>query len=175
MNNKINFSETKLNKLRNNILEFIFCEPVPTFVELLENKKIEPFQLCEDYEDYSFDSLMSKIDSNVCEFNSHFNAINASEDNLLYATRVCAEFGTNETIIMALHNMDEIVSQSFIDNEDIISLEILPCETDDFEKVRKRLLSIILDSEMKTEIDLLVNALIQAKENNVPTLYIYNN
>ena len=201
---KTNTSNSKDTKLKNNIMTFIFCEPCPTYSDFIKNKKIQPFQVCQDYEYHDYESLVKEIDNKVAEYYSN-QAIMEDTSDTAYSIRKVAEFGTTEDIIKKLCsisylNPNIITTQGYLDNEDIISVEIVFDENkidlielskefyhsfsvemiskengiDVIDLIEESSCSLNEKSKAK-EIELLITAIEQAQANNEDTLYLFDN
>ena len=71
------------DKLKTNILSFVFEEPVPTWEDFSNQKEISnKWTLSENYKDYSYDSIAEIVDEKVYEFNSHLEALGTSLNDL---------------------------------------------------------------------------------------------
>ena len=72
-----------IDKLKTNILTFIFEDPSPTWKEFEENKDFsEDWNLSEDYANYSYDAIIEIVDEKVYEFNSHLEALGTNLNDL---------------------------------------------------------------------------------------------
>ena len=72
-----------IDKLKTNILSFVFEEPVPTWEDFSNQKEISnKWTLSENYKDYSYDSIVEIVDEKVYEFNSHLEALGTSLNDL---------------------------------------------------------------------------------------------
>ncbi len=72
-----------IDKLKTNILSFVFEEPVPTWEDFSNQKEISnKWTLSEDYANYSYDAIIEIVDERVYEFNSHLEVFGTSLNDL---------------------------------------------------------------------------------------------
>ena len=164
---------------------------VPTFAELEEAKELLPkWQLCEKYENYSYDSVIYEINE-LCEnffiaLESLNTAKNKYRKSRKYGFRQRVEFGSPIELVCELQEIFNIYSNGVINpetelvllqdsrnTEDYSSIEILLQTPIKFDELSSHLKST-LDSEHHDEIDKLLEAIKQAQADKHETLHVYD-
>lgn len=186
---------TKEDVIKNDIMHNIFCLDeeegivVPTFKELKATGKILPeWQLSEDYEHYSFDSIVNIINEKYSDFLETLYALDSFNENekkkKKYGYRNYIEFGTPLEIIevlQELHDLNDdiesedkfVVLQASIEKEDFSTIEILLDIEIGYAKLESYLKDE-LDEEFHDEVVELIEAIKEAKADKHETLHLYD-
>lgn len=194
-NPKIVFDEVKI--IKDDLLHNLFCLEeengilVPTFDELISAKEIlSCWKLCEKYEDFSYDSVISEINEQCEDFFIALVALdtakNKEKQNKKYNVRQIVEYGVSIEIIEELQNLHKtvdkkeldcepemIVLQSSISTKDFSSIEIvLDCDID-YSALSKYLKKEVEQSFYK-EVNMLIEVIKEAKYDKHNTLHLYD-
>lgn len=177
--------------VKNDILHNLFQSDnnleVPTFTELHEAKKILPsWQLCEKYEDYSYDSIIQEVNEFCKDFFITLEVVETtrekSQKNKKYIIRQTVEFGVPIEVICELQELFDrpldsasklIVLQDNRKTEDYSSIEIILQDEIEYEELSTHLKAVV-DLEYHDEIDMLIDCIKEAKADKHEVLHVYD-
>lgn len=177
--------------LRDSILVFIFSDIAPTYSELINAGEIKSnWQLIEEYENYDYSLVLEKVNERLVEFKAHLNALekvkSKHQTNRMYGIRTTVEYGTPIELVCELQEIFYIYANGVINpdgellllqdcrrNEDYSSIVILLQSDIKYDELSKHLKSVLND-EHHDEVNLLIEAIKQAKADNHETLCVYN-
>lgn len=183
--------------VKNELLEYIFCQDVdnniviPTYNQLTEVDDYQSnWKLTEDYGDYSLSTLIYLVNEESSKFFSIQKVLNAHKEKFRkskkYGYRETVEFGTHLQIVESLQNLHKTYDNEGLDDEpEMICLQA-NISTQDYStievvldiKINESELLHYLKSEVDTEhyeeVELLLEAIKQAKADKHTTLHIYD-
>lgn len=189
------FDEVQI--IKDDLLHNLFCLEeengivVPTFTELEKAKEILPkWKLCEKYEDYSYDSIIHEINEQCENFFIALEALETAKEkhkkSKKYGFRQRVEFGSPIELVCELQEMHNIYSNGVINpetelvllqdsrnTEDYSSIEILLQTPIKYDELSSHLKST-LDSEYHAEVDMLLEAIKEAKADKHETFLVYD-
>lgn len=182
--------------IKDDLLHNLFCLDeeneivVPTFTELEEAKELLPkWQLCEKYEDYSYDSVINEINEQCENFFISLEALNTEKEKFRkskkYGFRETVEFGAPIEIIEVLQNLHQIYSEKELDGTEMVFLQanistqdystievVLQCDINESEL--SHYLKSNVEKEHHDEVDMLLEAIKQAKADKHESLHVYD-
>ena len=177
--------------LRDSILVFIFSDIVPTYSELINAGEIKSnWQLSEEYENYDYSLVLEKVNERLVEFKAHSKALekvkSKNQTNRMYGIRTTVEYGAPIELVCELQEIFYIYANGVINpdrellllqdcrrNEDYSSIVILLQSDIKYDELSKHLKSVLND-EHHDEVNLLIEAIKQAKADNHETLCVYD-
>lgn len=183
--------------VKNELLEYIFCQDddngivIPTYKELTEVDDYQSnWKLSNEYGDYSLSSLIYIVNEQSEKFFSIQKVLNGHREKFRkskkYGYRQRVEFGSPIELVCELQEIFNIYSNGVINpetelvllqdskrTEDYSSIEILLQTPIKFDELSSHLKST-LDLEHHDEVNLLIEAIKQAKADNHETLCVYD-
>lgn len=177
--------------LKDSILVFIFSEIAPTYSELIKAGEIKSnWQLSEEYENYDYSLVLEKVNERLVEFKEHLKALekvkSKNQTNRMYSIRTTVEYSAPIELVCELQEIfyiyangvkntdaELLLLQDCRRNEDYSSIVILLQSDIKYDELSKHLKSTLKD-EHHDEVNLLIEAIKQAKADNHETLYVYD-
>jgi hypothetical protein len=193
--NNMTNKKNEIQIVKNDILQTIFCNygnyEVPSYSELIDAGEFIPnWQLSEDYEDYSYESLKNKIDE-LCEnFFTTLEVLNSHKEQKIkqkkYNYRTTIEYGVPIEILCELQQLHNIYANADLSKVNELILTQDSRTTDDYSSIEIILdtdidyseLSLYLKSNLYPEfyegVDMLIEVINESKVDKHDNLHLYD-
>ncbi len=182
--------------VKNELLEYIFCQDVdnniviPTYNQLIDVDDYQSnWKLTEEYGDYSLSTLVYLVNEESSKFFSIQKVLNGHKEKFgkskKYGFRETVEFGAPIEIIEVLQNLHQIYSEKELDGTEMVFLQanistqdystievVLQCDINESEL--SHYLKSNVEKEHHDEVDMLLEAIKQAKADKHESLHVYD-
>ena len=182
--------------VKNELLEYIFCQDVdnniviPTYNQLTDVDDYQSnWKLTEEYGDYSLSTLVYLVNEESSKFFSIQKVLNGHKEKFRkskkYGFRETVEFGAPIEIIEVLQNLHQIYSEKELDGTEMVFLQanistqdystievVLQCDINESEL--SHYLKSNVEKEHHDEVDMLLEAIKQAKADKHESLHVYD-